>query len=389
MLETTLRQGLIGLRRQRLISPLCIALCAAIVLFGGVGVVNAFPIAVTSGLPDSVYVENDGEIYVADFSSVRDNAVLFSSGEGSFTITVNRLLFPDSLPNRGVVLEDPLHDFALLGSEPGFVEFLVGVDPRSAVGSEQLVELTFTRASGVTSIDVVVGRDSVRLALPERMLDPGRRESRGLTATFQVNGEVSEVAATDFWKLVGIAEGKRPVESMDSAPQFETIGARLHDPSAFARALIGFGLLTHEIRTAQPNDGDCAGDCLFCGISLGATTGSLVAVALTGCGAIIGCLLWGFSYSGSLAGSGYSCAECIDCLTEPSDPILCPPCDGVEIPCAPGCCVITECPPPLILDPQICSCTCGVSCPPGQTLDVSTCTCVDISGGDGCDELIC
>jgi hypothetical protein len=331
------------------------------------------PFALTATPPDALYFENQGELYKIDFESFRANSGAYGAGRGSFTIEMRRVVFRDSPPSHELVPGDaPRSNYPILGSKASHVRSILGRDLDDAVREEKTLSIHAVRRDGRTAARISTSTDSLSLSVHEEMLSD---DASSRTGTLEINGSRAAVSSSDLKHFLAVANGSESPLSAElrvSAPIRE-LASRMNDGVQFNQAVAAYNAVAFEMERAGSVSparwNNCEVSCVGCVAGLTGYFVSWGALFVSGCGALVGCWLWGVSHTAAVVGGGTSCGECIACrhkvgpAPSPECPVdcdwTCPegcPCSDGSIAGPNGC----ECDPNI--DPGGCECPLDLGC---------------------------
>jgi hypothetical protein len=331
------------------------------------------PFALTATPPDALYFENQGELYKIDFENFRANSEAYGSGRGAFTIEMTRVVFRDSPSSHELVPGDtPRINYPILGSEASHVRSILGRDLGDAVREEKTLSIHLARADGMATARITTATDSLSLSVHEAMLvDDG--SSR--TGTLELNGFRATVSAADLKHFLAIANGSESTLSAEPrvSASIRELASRMNDGVRFNQVVTAYSAVAFEMERASPVSlarwDQCEATCVGCVAGVAGYLVSWGGLFVSGCGAVIGCLLWGAGHAAAMVGVGAGCGACIACRHRgnPNPSPQCPAnCDWTcpeGCPCSDG---STAGPDGCACDPNIdpggCECPLSLGC---------------------------
>ena len=369
MSRFTLRRPGHGPLRKLLCLTLTLLLSTSMAPFG----FAHSPFALTATPPDALYFENQGELYKIDFENFRANSEAYGSGRGAFTIEMTRVVFRDSPSSHELVPGDtPRINYPILGSEASHVRSILGRDLGDAVREEKTLSIHVARADGMATARITTATDSLSLSVHEAMLvDDG--SSR--TGTLELNGFRATVSAADLKHFLAIANGSESTLSAEPrvSASIRELASRMNDGVRFNQVVTAYSAVAFEMERASPVSlgrwDQCEATCVGCVAGVAGYLVSWGGLFVSGCGAVIGCLLWGAGHAAAMVGVGAGCGACIACRHRgnPNPSPLCPAnCDWTcpeGCPCSDG---STAGPDGCACDPNIdpggCECPLSLGC---------------------------
>lgn len=241
---------------------------------------------------------------------------------------MKRTLFADSDPWKEFEYTGALHTDILIHEVPTTYQRLGGATPEPSFSVNQELSFAATRSNGVISIEIVIDSDTLEISAPESLYQNPAAATEDV-AQVTVNEHSIEIDNLEFRDLMMLAHGKKTLEQVTVSEDVQDLSLYVDDPEKINRNLMAFNLATRNYYLAHPvPQGSCAEDCTMCGVAGVGYILSWAVLIATGCGAVVGCILWGLGHSVAITGFAYSCATCIDCILGP-DPSPPDPPDGV------------------------------------------------------------